>query len=90
MTMQRRNALLAATGAASLAMLSATRSIAQMAPVSPIGSGEYRRQTLQLGSFSKQAAVLGQQRASHWQIRQFGAFEADEQTAIAQPQGAGS
>lgn len=82
--MQRRQAILAATGAATVALLNAPRAFAQTPAPQMIGTGRYRMQTLQLGSFSKQSAQLAQQRASFWQIRQFGAFEADEQTALAQ------
>jgi len=79
--MQRRHALLAATGAAAATMLTVPAAFAQMAA---IGGPRYRDLTLELGGFSKQVATLGQQRATHWQIRQFGTFEVDEQTAIAQ------
>jgi putative membrane protein len=82
--MQRRHALIAATGAAAVAMLNAPGAIAQIRPAGAIGAGEYRARTLQLGSLAKQSALLAQQRASYWQVRQFGAFEADEQTAMAQ------
>lgn len=82
--MQRRHALIAATSVATLAMLNAPRAMAQVAPAGAIGPAEYRARTLQLGNFAKQSALLAQQSASHWQVRQFGSFEADEQTAMAQ------
>ena len=82
--MQRRNVLLSTTGAMAVAALGVSKASAQMTRDGSIGPAEYRQATLQLGSFAKQSALMGRQRATHWQIRQFGAFEVDEQTAVAQ------
>ena len=82
--MQRRNVLFSATGVMAMAALAASKASAQTGMVNPIGPGDYRRATLQLGSFAKQSALMAQQRAVNWQVRQFGYFEADEQTAMAQ------
>jgi putative membrane protein len=83
--MNRRNALLAATGAMTTTLLLVPRRPAfAQASAMQIGEIEYTKLTLEAGTFSKQTSVLAMTMATNPRVREFAQFETNEQTAIAQ------
>jgi putative membrane protein len=89
--MDRRNAIMAFSGVlASSALMAIPRrpalaqTPAELGQATRITSLQYRAQTLQVGTFSKQTSELATTQAVHPRVRQFAVFEVDEQTAMAQ------
>jgi putative membrane protein len=89
--MDRRNAIMAFSGIlASSALVAMPRRPAfaqteaesgQAQMITPL---QYRTQTLQVGTFSKETSQLAMAQATHPKVRQFAQFEVNEQTAMAQ------
>ena len=84
--MDRRHAITALSGvvAASALLALPRRPAWAQKPTGSIGAGEYKTQTLAVGSFSKQLSQLAMARAAHPRVKEFAGFEVGEQTAIAQ------
>jgi putative membrane protein len=89
--MDRRNAIMAFSGIlASSALLAAPRGPALAQTAAESGQAtkltplQYRAQTLQVGTFSKQTSQLALTQAMHPKVRQFAQFEVNEQIAMAQ------
>ena len=89
--MDRRNAIMAFSGILASSALVAMPGRPAFAQT-PAASGQaklitplqYRTQTLQIGTFSKEASQLATVQATHPKVRQFAQFEVNEQTAMAQ------
>ncbi len=89
--MDRRNAIMAFSGMlASSALIATPRRAAfaqteaetgQAKVITPL---QYKTQTLQVGTFSKETSQLAAAQAIHPKVKQFAQFEVNEQTAIAQ------
>jgi putative membrane protein len=89
--MDRRNAIMAFSGIlASSALVAMPRRAAfaqtpaetgQAKVITPL---QYKKQTLEVGTFSKEASQLAMAQATHPKVRQFAQFEVNEQTAMAQ------
>jgi putative membrane protein len=86
--MNRRNALLALTGAVATTALirpaQAQMPAAGTPPVTRLDASQYHMQTLMVGTASKAMSALAIQRTEDPRVRQFAQFEVDEQTAMAQ------
>jgi putative membrane protein len=89
--MDRRNAIMAFSGILASSALSAMPRRAVFAQP-PAESGQatritplqYKTQTLQVGTFSKETSQLAVAQAIHPRVKQFAQFEVNEQTAMAQ------
>jgi predicted outer membrane protein len=87
--MNRRHAITTLSGvvaASALLTLPRRPALAQQAAASgtTIGAGDYKTQTLTIGTFSKEMSQLALTRAMHPKVKEFAGFETDEQTAVAQ------
>ena len=85
----RRATLTALAGA--ILLLPTGRATAQAGAVggvtptgATIGQSQWRTLTLMAGAYAKMTSLLAQSRGTHPGVRQFGKFEADEQTTVAQ------
>jgi putative membrane protein len=89
--MDRRNAIMAFSGIlASSALIAMPRhwvfaqTPAESGQATKITPLQYKTQTLQVGTFSKETSQLAVAQAIHPRVRQFAQFEVNEQTAMAQ------
>ncbi len=83
--MNRRNAILALSGAmATSALILPRKGLAQTQTVPTLDHSQYKTATLMIGTLSKELSMLAVQRASHPRIKQFAQFEIDEQITVAQ------
>lgn len=87
--MDRRNVILAVSGAAAPLLVAAMprQALAQQASsdkLEPIGAGRHKQMTLLLGAFSKQASELAERQAANPRVKEFAGFEVAEQTTVAQ------
>jgi putative membrane protein len=89
--MDRRNAIMALSGVlASSALVAMPRRPAFAQTEAETGQAklitplQYKTQTLQVGTFSKETSQLAEVQATHPKVKQFAQFEVNEQTAMAQ------
>ena len=89
--MDRRNAIMALSGILASSALVAmprhpvfARTKAEFGEAKEITPLEYKTQTLQVGTFSKETSQLATAQAIHPKVKQFAQFEVNEQTAMAQ------
>ena len=89
--MDRRNAIMAFSGIlASSALIAMPRRRGICADPSGVRASDkitplqYKTQTLQVGTFSKETSQLAVAQAIHPKVKQFAQFEVNEQTAMAQ------
>jgi putative membrane protein len=89
--MDRRNAIVAFSGILASSALAAmprrpafAQTEAESGQAKLITPLQYRTQTLQVGTFSKETSQLATVQATHPKVRQFAQFEVNEQTAMAQ------
>jgi predicted outer membrane protein len=86
--MDRRNALMTLSGvlaASALAAVPSRVASAQTAPgISPVTPLQYKTQTLELGTFSRQTSELALVQARHPKVKQFAQFEVAEQLTMGQ------
>ncbi len=89
--MDRRNAIMALSGILASSALVAmprhpvfARTKAESGEAKEITPLEYKTQTLQVGTFSKETSQLATAQAIHPKVKQFAQFEVNEQTAMAQ------
>jgi predicted outer membrane protein len=82
--MNRRNALLAFSGAMATPLLvSLPRlAMAQTTKLPTLDFSQYKTETLMLGALSQQASALAAQRARNANVKQFAQFEIAEQTTM--------
>ena len=85
--MNRRDMMVTLSGvAATTALLAASTkpALAQAMSGPTLGMAKYKAQTLMAGTYSKQTSQLAIEQATHPKVKEFGQFEASEQTTIAQ------
>jgi putative membrane protein len=89
--MDRRNAIMAFSGILASSALTAiprrpafAQTEAESGQVKMITPLQYKTQTLQVGTFSKQTSQLAMVQATNPKVAQFAQFEVNEQTAMAQ------
>ena len=85
--MNRRDMIVALSGVAATSALLATSTgtaAAQTGTGPTLGLAKYKSQTLMAGTYSKQTSQLAVAQGTHPKVKEFGQFEANEQTAIAQ------
>jgi hypothetical protein len=80
----RRNAILAFSGILASSALSTMPRRAESGQATRITPLQYKTQTLQVGTFSKETSQLAVAQAIHPRVKQFAQFEVNEQTAMAQ------
>jgi putative membrane protein len=84
--MNRRNALMALSGAMATPLLVTLPGLAtaQSAKLPTLDHSQYEAETLMFGGLSKQASQLAVERSRNPKIKEFAEFEIDEQTTMAQ------
>ncbi len=85
--MNRRDMIVTLSGvvATSALLAASTNPALAQAPAGPtLSLAKYKTQTLMAGTYSKETSQLAIAQASHPKVKEFGQFEASEQTAVAQ------
>lgn len=82
--MNRRDMIVTLSGVMATSALIAGPALAQTSPGPTLSMAKFKAKTLMAGTYSKQTSELAIAQATHPKVKEFGQFEANEQTAVAQ------